>query len=302
LFQQRTIGGRITCRGVGLHSGEPVSIALRPAPPDTGVVFERRQDDRTVSISARPESISASANATTLSADGLSVATVEHLLAALRCRGVDNVVVEVDGPELPVMDGSAASFDYLIRDAELAVQPAVRALLVVRRPLVCRDGERTIRIEPAGTFHISYAIDFPHPAIGRQELEIRDLTPGVFESELSRARTFGFLDQVEGLRRAGLARGASLDNTVVLDAHGVMNEGGLRWRDEFVRHKVLDLVGDLALLGHPIRGHVQVERGGHALHHALVAALTETPDAWKLVPGSVAAAPGGGPAEYVAPI
>lgn len=280
---QRTIAEKIACRGLGLHSGEPVGFRLSPAAPGTGVVFICCNAGTETEIPARDEFVSASANATTLAKDGASVMTVEHLLAALSARGVDNVRVEVDGPEIPATDGSAASFDSLLRDVGLCDQGGSRRVLEVRRGVGYADGSRSIQIEPALGFGIFYAVDFRHPAIGRQVLEIDDLTPARFEAEIAHARTFGFLDQVEALRGAGFARGACLDNTVVLDASGVMNEGGLRWPDEFVRHKVLDLVGDLALLGYPVRGRIRVERGGHAIHHALLRILREQPDAWTLV-------------------
>jgi UDP-3-O-[3-hydroxymyristoyl] N-acetylglucosamine deacetylase len=302
LFKQRTIAEKITCTGIGLHTGAPVELTLVPALAGTGVVFASRQGDRVVEIPATREHLSSTANATSLSAGGATVGTVEHLLAALRSLGVDNVRVEIDGPEVPVMDGSAASFDYLIRTAGLFTQPEQRSALVVRRRVAWADGLRSICFEPSKGLRISYAVDFEHPTIGRQEFEVPEVTPHFFESELARARTFGFLDQVDALRRAGLARGGSLLNTVVLDESGVINEGGLRWPDEFVRHKVLDLLGDLALLGHPLRAHVHVERGGHALHHAGVAKLLAQPDAWKLVGEEPPRAPGGEPAEYLAPI
>jgi UDP-3-O-[3-hydroxymyristoyl] N-acetylglucosamine deacetylase len=246
------------------------------------VVFVCHRGHDLVEIPARPEFVSSTANATTLSKDGASVSTVEHLLATLRCLGVDNVRVEVEGPEVPVMDGSAAYFDDLLRTVGSVAQSEPRRALVLKKPLVVADGSQSIRIEPADTLCVSYALDFEHPAIGRQEHEIRDLTARVFQSELAGARTFGFLDEVDSLRRAGLAGGASLENTVVLDDTGVMNPDGLRWPNEFVRHKVLDLLGDLALTGHPIRGHIRVERGGHALHHKLLAELQAKPDAWQL--------------------
>lgn len=308
MSQQRTIAEKIACTGTGLHSGEPVELTLSPAQAGTGIVFVCRlgtsdgDGDRVVEIPARDEFVSSTANATTLSKDGGRVATVEHLLAALRAGGVDNVRVQVDGPEIPAMDGSAASFDYLIRTAGLFVQREPRSVLRIRRPVCYADGLRSIRIEPAKTFRISYAVDFEHPAIGRQELEIGDLTAACFERELACARTFGFLEEVDALRRAGLARGASLANTVVLDDRGVMNEGGLRFPDEFVRHKALDLLGDLALLGHPIQGHVRVERGGHSIHRALLRELRAHPEAWRLVASEAPSSPGGIPAEYVSPI
>jgi UDP-3-O-[3-hydroxymyristoyl] N-acetylglucosamine deacetylase len=232
------------------------------------------------------------------------VGTVEHLLAVLACRGVDNVRVEVDGPEIPVMDGSAEPFDYLIRSTGTIAQPVPRRVIRIRRPVEVvdpGDPRRRLRIEPARRFSVSYSVDFDHPVIGRQCLEVADVTPTFFQAELARARTFGFLAQVDALRRVGLARGASLANTVVLDDEGVMNEGGLRWADEFVRHKLLDLLGDLALLGHPVRGHVHVERGGHGLHLALLRELCARTDAWKLVGEPAPAPPVGVPTDSVAP-
>ena len=314
--KQRTIAARITCTGIGLHTGEPVSLALAPAADDTGIVFVRRHAGRSVEIPARPENVSSTANATSLSApcpgldtgasgEQTSVGTVEHLLAVLSCRGVDNVRVEVDGPEVPMMDGSAEPLDFLVRSVGLAFQPAPRRAIRIRRPVEVvdpGDARRRVRIEPARRLSVSYSVDFDHPAIGRQCLAVPEVTAAYFQTELARARTFGFLEQVDGLRRAGLARGASLANTVVLDARGVLNPGGLRWADEFVRHKVLDLLGDLALLGHPVRGHVHAERAGHALHLALVRALRAQPDAWKLVDEPAGARSAGRHADPVAPV
>lgn len=288
--QQRTIAEKVECRGLGLHSGEPVGFQLLPAAPGTGVVFACRQAGDEVEIPALEEFVRASTNATRLAREGASVLTVEHLLAVLAARGVDNARVEVDGPEIPAMDGSGAPFDRLLQGVGLSPQAGSRRVLEIRRAVGYADGPRWIRIEPATGFGVSYAVDFTHPAIGRQTLEIDDLTPARFETEIAPARTFGFLDEVEALRHAGFARGAGLGNTVVLDARGVMNEGGLRWPDEFVRHKVLDLVGDLALLGCPVRGHVHVERGGHAIHHALLRVLREQPEAWALVSEDAASA------------
>jgi len=279
---QHTIAEKVSCTGVGLHSGAPVQVTLTPARAGSGIVFVRSDRGEPVEIPARPEQVRSTRLATTLGQGEARVGTVEHLLAALYGLGIDNVRVEVDGPELPVMDGSAAPFVYLIRSAGIHPQRAPRPLLRVRRPVVVRDGAQSASVEPARRFRVSYAVEFAHPAIGRQELEVEAPDVDRFERELSRARTFGFLEEVEGLRRAGFARGGSLANTVVLDARGVMNPEGLRWRDEFVRHKVLDLFGDLALLGMPIQGRVRIERGGHSLHQKLVCALLEQRDAWRL--------------------
>lgn len=277
---QRTIAEKVSCTGIGLHSGAPVELSLHPARAHTGIVFERTDGGVPVDVPARPENVTATLNATTLGRGGTSVGTVEHLLAALYGLGIDNVRVEINGPEVPVMDGSAASFVYLIRQAGIFEQDAPRRVLRVREPLEMSDGLKRIRIEPASSLRITYAVDFMHPSIGQQSVAELELVNGTFEAELGRARTFGFLHEVEALWRAGLARGGSLENTIVLDEAGVMNPEGLRWGDEFVRHKMLDLVGDLALLGMPIHGHVIVERGGHALHQQLVAELANRAAAW----------------------
>jgi UDP-3-O-[3-hydroxymyristoyl] N-acetylglucosamine deacetylase len=260
----------------------PVRLELSPARPGTGIVFVRSDAARPVEIPARASGVRSTRFATTLGSGDASVATVEHLLAALYGLSIDNVRISVDGPEVPVMDGSAASFVYLIRSAGVRVQPAPRAVLRVLEPIEIEECGRRIRIEPARGLRISYTVDFAHPAIGRQVLELGALNARRFESEISSARTFGFLRDVRALWNAGLARGGSLDNTVLLDEARVVNPDGLRWPDEFVRHKALDLVGDLALLGVPIDGHVKVECGGHALHHRLVVEMLERPRAWRL--------------------
>lgn len=283
MFRQRTIAEKITCAGMGLHSGEPVQLTMFPALADSGIVFVRQAAGRAVEIPAQLENVASTANAMTLEREGVSVGTVEHLLAALRTLGVDNVRIELDGPEVPVMDGSSASFTYLIRSAGLFVQPQPRSILVIRRPLEYSDGQRSIRVEASRRFRVSYVVDFDHPGIGRQELRVPEMTASYFEAEIARARTFGFLHEVRALWSAGMARGGSTRNTVLLDSDGVVNPGGLRWPDEFVRHKILDLLGDLALLGHPIQGHVEVERGGHALHRALMEKIRANPSAWNLV-------------------
>jgi UDP-3-O-[3-hydroxymyristoyl] N-acetylglucosamine deacetylase len=278
---QHTIAETVSCLGTGLHSGVPVHLTLRPAPADSGVVLVRTDRGRSVEIRAHPSAVRSTRLATTLGS-GATVGTVEHLFAALFGLGVDNVRVEVDGSELPIMDGSAAPFVYLLRAAGIRAQPAARPVLRLRRPLEVRDGERSIRIEPARSFRVSYAVEFDHPLVGRQQYRLDSFEPEHFEREISPARTFGFLRDVHTLWRSGLARGGSLDNTLVLDEAGVVNRDGLRWPDEFVRHKVLDLLGDLALLGMPIRGHIRVERGGHSLHQQLVAAIVANPDSWRV--------------------
>ena len=280
LVYQQTIAEKVSCTGVGLHSGAPTQLVLHPARAGEGVSFVRTDTGSRAETPARASEVTSTRLATTLGRGDASVRTVEHLLAACYGLGIDNVRVEVDGPELPVMDGSAAPFVYLIRSAGVFRQRAPRRVLRMRRPLEVRDGDRSVRIEPARDFRVTYAVDFEHPAIRRQEICLSPLDPARFEREIAAARTFGFLQDVRALWEAGLARGGSLDNTVLLDEVRVVNPQGLRWPDEFVRHKVLDLCGDLALLGMPIAGHVHVERGGHALHQQLVAAILERPETW----------------------
>ncbi|MCP5041725.1 MAG: UDP-3-O-acyl-N-acetylglucosamine deacetylase [bacterium] len=282
MIQQRTLAEKISCTGLGLHTGAPVKLSLHPARVDAGIRFVRRHGDALCETPAHWDAVASTVNATTLGeADG-RISTVEHVLAALYALGVSNALVEVDGPEIPVMDGSAASFVHLIRTAGVYDQHEPQPVLQVRRKLELEAGERKISIEPARHLEIVYRLDFAHPAIGRQEFAVDRLRPAIFEVEVSRARTFGFLADVEAMRRAGLARGGSLANTVVLDDRGVMNPGGLRYPDEFVRHKVLDLIGDLALVGFPVQGRICVERGGHSLHHRLVCELVRRTDAWNL--------------------
>jgi UDP-3-O-[3-hydroxymyristoyl] N-acetylglucosamine deacetylase len=284
--QQQTLAEKVSCTGTGLHGGVPVHITLSPARAGSGIVFVRCDRGRAIEIPAQAARVTSTRLATTLGSGDAGLRTVEHLLAALYGLGIDNVRVHVDGPELPVMDGSAASFVYLIRSAGIFVQREPRAVLRVLEPLEIDEGIRRIRIEPGRGLRISYAVDFAHPAIRRQQLEIDALDPRRFESEIAPARTFGFLRDVHPMWSAGLAKGGSLQNTVLLDDERVLNAEGLRWPDEFVRHKVLDLLGDLALLGVPIEGHIQVECGGHALHHRLVTTLLERPRLWSLkVPG-----------------
>lgn len=285
MYQQRTLAEKVSCTGLGLHTGAPVRLKLHPARVDAGIRFVRRGAQATHEIVANPHAVSATSFATTLGHGDASVSTVEHLLAALYAMGVSNATIEVDGPEVPVMDGSAASFVHLIKSAGVYEQHEPQPAIRIDKTIEWSDGDRCISISPARHFQISYAIDFAHPVIGAQHFELDRLKPTSFEEEVARARTFGFLEDVNAMRRAGLARGGSLANTVVLDAAKVMNPGGLRFRDEFVRHKVLDLIGDLSLLGKPIHGHVRVSRGGHATHHELVLEILRREDAWSLQGG-----------------
>lgn len=281
-MRQHTIAEKVSCTGEGLHSGAAVEVVLRPARANSGIVFVRMDIDPGLEVPAHAASLASTYFATTLRRGAVTVGTVEHILSALYGLGIDNVRVEIDGPELPVMDGSAAGFVSLLRSAGLFQQREQRRTIQIIRPIVVTENDRSIRIDPAPAFRVSYAIDFSHPAIGRQQLKLDSIDADRFASEIAGARTFGFLREVDSLRAAGLALGGTLDNTIVLDDYSVMNQGGLRWPDEFVRHKILDLFGDLAILGSWLRGHVQVEKGGHTLHQRLVSAILANPDSWRL--------------------
>ncbi len=257
-------------------------MTLLPAPADQGIIFVRTDLPDRPEIPARLENINGAIQATTLAAHGVSMGTVEHIMAALSGSGVDNLTVEVQGPELPIMDGSAAPFLLMINAVGTRPQDKLRQAIRIKKPIRVSDGERTIEIRPSDSPKVSCSIEFDHILLQSQEMSV-ELTPATFGREISRARTFGFLDDVEKLRRAGLARGGSLDNSIVLDRFKVLNAGGLRFEDEFVRHKILDLVGDLALLGKPILGHVKAFKTGHSLNHQMVRRIQDSPDCWELV-------------------
>jgi UDP-3-O-[3-hydroxymyristoyl] N-acetylglucosamine deacetylase len=254
-------------------------LTLRPAAPEQGIVF--RRTDIGVEIPATLESLARLDHATTLSRDGVSIDTVEHLLSALGALGVDDVLVEVDGPEVPILDGSAAPFVILIHEAGLRPLAVHRRYLKILKPVEVVRGAKLIRLTPADHFQVSYTIGFDHPLLQHQAASFR-VTPEVFAEQIAPARTFGFLREVETLRRNGLALGGSLENAIVIGESGVLNNK-LRFDDEFVRHKVLDVIGDLSLLGHPVIGHLEAVKAGHALHAALAQKLVATPEAWALV-------------------
>ena len=287
MSEEQTIAREFSLEGPGLHTGETARVTLRPASPGHGVVFVRPGSTAPVRIPARVEYVSSTRNATTLAAGEVAVSTVEHLLAALWAAGIDDVEIDVEGSEVPVLDGSAQPFAAALRHAGRRGSGRTRRQWRLNRKVEVDLGERRICAEPADRLALSYVVDYAHPAIGRQEIALDVIDPEVFEVELAPARTFGFLADVEALRAAGLARGGSLENTIVLGDRDVLNPGGLRFPDEFVRHKVVDLLGDLSLLGGGLCARVSVERGGHALHRALVAALREEPGAgeWIVAPG-----------------
>ena len=281
MIYQTTLQSSIHCSGTGLHTGTEVCLTLRPAPAGAGIVFVRTDIRETVSIKAEMRSVSASTFATTLENRGVSIATVEHLLAAFSGLGIDNAIVEVDGPEIPIMDGSAAPFVSLIKDAGIAQQDQYREYLVIREPMRMTEGERWVELCPAANLRISCTVDFDHPLISRQSYQVA-FNGTTFQKEISPARTFGFLNDVAELRAKGYALGGSLENAVVVGDGGVLNTEGLRFPDEFVRHKILDLIGDFSLLGHPLIGHVTAYKSGHAMNHRLLRELLARLDCWQI--------------------
>jgi UDP-3-O-[3-hydroxymyristoyl] N-acetylglucosamine deacetylase len=282
LIKQTTIAATVEASGLGLHTAVPVRLRLRPAPPDAGYIFVRTDLDD-FEIPASVELIAHCSYATTLMRTGVMLSTVEHLLSALRGLGVDNVYAEVDNLELPIMDGSADDFAAMILRAGITEQPAARRALRVRRAVAVEQGNRRVSVEPHEGFEIDCTIDFKHPLIGVQHMRFDALDPESFLREISPARTFGFTEEIEALRRANLIRGGSLDNAIVLTPDGMLNETPLRRADEFVRHKILDIIGDLALLGMPLVGLVRAERSGHLLHAALMSKLLRDESAWEIV-------------------
>jgi len=280
LGQQHTLASEVSLSGIGLHTGVTVNVRLRPAPVHTGVVFKRIDLDG-FTIEAQSRHVARVSYATSLMKKGVLISTTEHLLSALAGLGIDNAIVEIDNLELPIVDGSALPFVKLIRQAGLRPQRARRAYARILKPLEISEGAKRIAIYPSETFAVSYSIAFPHPVIGAQSL---DFTPNAssYEANVAPARTFGFLAEVEMLLKSGLVKGGSLENVVVLDEERVMNPEGLRFPDEFCRHKILDLIGDVSLFGHPLIGHVVAERAGHAMHAQLVSQLLRQKDCWAL--------------------
>jgi UDP-3-O-[3-hydroxymyristoyl] N-acetylglucosamine deacetylase len=293
MHQQRTLRRPISCAGIGLHSGKKVTLSLKPAAADSGIRF-RRSDLGGQEVPATVDHVGGINHATGLMRDTVSVDTVEHLLAAFVSLGVDNAVVELSSPEVPIMDGSAAPFIYLIQEAGIKPLSSPRRYLKVLRPISLSRGDKRIALYPSDHFKVTYSIAFDHPMLRHQSRTIR-LTEESFVEEIAPARTFGFLEEVEMMRQQGLALGGSLENAIVIGDTGVLNNA-LRFDDEFVRHKILDVIGDMALVGHPIIGHLVAHRGGHALHTQFAAHVLEERESWTLVeapgtdePASVAA-------------
>lgn len=276
-MKQQTIKKEISCSGIGLHSGQKVSLTLKPADEDTGIVFSHNGPAGSRMLSVNPHTVTSTELATTIGTEDTRISTVEHLLAALSGLGIDNIQIDVEGRELPIMDGSAASFVFLIRSAGIRKQRKNKNIMAVTKPLMFKEGNRWISVTPHNGLRIKYIIDFDHPMVGRQSFQF-DHDPQKFIGSLAKARTFGFLRDVEKLQSIGLALGGSLDNAVVLDEYGVVNPGGMRFSDELVRHKVLDFMGDIALLGTSLWGSFEVHCSGHAFNNSFLRFLDQNKD------------------------
>jgi len=290
VLRQRTIKALVRTEGVGLHSGQRVELVLRPAAPETGIVFRRTDLAVPVEIRAQADRVTDTRMASTLTAapaDGgaaVRVATVEHLMSALAGLGIDNLYVDVTAPEIPILDGSAGSFVFLVQSVGIVEQAAPKRFIRVERPIEIRDGDKWARLEPHFGFKLRFSIDFGHPAIDAtvQEVEV-DFARHSYVAEIARARTFGFVQDVEALRAHGLAQGGSLNNAIVMDEYRVLNSDGLRSDDEFVKHKILDAMGDLYLIGHPLLAAYRAHKSGHAMNNQLLQALLADQAAWSWV-------------------
>jgi len=284
MIKQRTLKNVIRATGVGLHTGDKVYLTLRPAAPDSGIVFRRVDLDSPVDIPAKAENVGDTRLSTTLVKDGVRISTVEHLLSAFAGLGIDNAYVDVSAAEVPIMDGSAGPFVFLIQSAGVEEQNVAKRFIRIKRPVEVQEGDKTARFEPFNGFKVSFGIDFDHPAMSTESRRsVIDFSSTSFVKEVSRARTFGFLRDIETLRDNGLALGGSMDNAIVVDDFRVLNEDGLRYEDEFVKHKILDAIGDLYLLGHSLIGAFSGYKSGHELNNRLLKALIAQPDAWEEV-------------------
>jgi UDP-3-O-[3-hydroxymyristoyl] N-acetylglucosamine deacetylase len=284
MLKQRTLRSSITTKGVGLHTGARVELGLHPGAVDSGIVFRRTDLGAPVEIAARADRVGDTRLSSTLAGGGASVSTVEHLMSALAGLGIDNLRVDVAGPEIPIMDGSAAPFVYLLQSAGIVEQAAPKKFIRVRSPVEVTDGDKWARFSPYDGFRLDFTIDFPHPVFGSENRHVViDFAEHSYVKEVARARTFGFMQDVEAMRSAGLALGGSLQNAIVLDETRVLNSEGLRYENELVKHKVLDAIGDLYLLGHPLIGEYAAFKPGHGLNNALARALLQRGEAFEVV-------------------
>lgn len=279
-LRQRTIAKPVSCSGVGVHSGKKVNLTIKPAPVNHGIKFKRKDLPESPSISAHFNMVVDTSLATVIGHDGFIVSTIEHLMATFSGLSIDNALVEIDAYEMPIMDGSAGPFTSLIKEAGIVEQTDPRCFFVIKKPIELKKDGKSVGIYPSSTYKISCTIEYDHPLIRRQSYAI-DVLGEIFEREISRARTFGFLHEVEYLKRYGLARGGSLDNAVVIDKHDIINQDGLRYPDEFVRHKILDCIGDFSLLGMPLLGHVVLNKSGHTFNHAFLKEFFAKKESWE---------------------
>ena len=278
--KQRTMARPVGCSGIGLHSGKPVTLKIKPAPVNHGIQFKRTDLQDSPCIPALFNRVVDTSLATVLGHEGFIVSTIEHLMASLAGLSIDNALVELDAYEVPVMDGSAGEFTSMITAAGIKTQDGPRYAFVIKKPIVLEEDEKSVAIYPSTHFRITYTIDFDHPLIKRQSrsLNVSDKT---FATDISRARTFGFLKDMEYLQRFGFAKGGSLDNAIVMDKQGIVNDGGLRYADEFVRHKILDCIGDFSLLGMPVLGHIVIQKSGHSFNHAFLKNFFSQKSSWE---------------------
>jgi UDP-3-O-[3-hydroxymyristoyl] N-acetylglucosamine deacetylase len=279
-LQQRTLAQPGSCEGVGIHSGRAVTVTIKPAPPNHGIRFVRTDLQEAPSVTAHFSRVVDTSLATVIGADGCIVSTIEHLMASLSGLAIDNAVIELTGYEMPIMDGSAGPFVDLIQSCGVVEQDVPRCFFVVNAPITIQEGDRAVILQPSSEFKISCTIEYEHPLIKTQMYSL-SITAETFAAEIARARTFGFLYEYENLKRFGLARGGSLDNVVVIDGDQILNDGGLRFRDEFVRHKMLDCIGDFSLLGMPLLGHVILRKSGHAFNHAFLNKFFAEKESWQ---------------------
>lgn len=284
MIRQRTLKNPIRATGIGLHSGQKIQLVLTPAPPNHGITFTRTDLTPPQTIIAKAENVGDTTLSTSLWLDGVSVSTVEHLLSAMAGLGIDNVRVEVDGPEVPLMDGSAGPFVFLIQSAGIFEQDAPKKFIRILKEVRVEMGDKYALFRPFNGFKVAFSIEFDHPAFVNRPVSTEiDFSSSSFVKEVSRARTFGFLHEIEYLRSRGLALGGSLENAIVVDKYNVLNQDGLRYEDEFVKHKVLDAIGDLYLLGYSLIGEFRAHKSGHALNNLLLRQLLKQEDAWETV-------------------
>ena len=280
---QRSIKNEVSAVGVGLHSGKKVRIVLKPAKENSGIIFKRIDTKIPVEIKVQPQAVKETRLSSTIGKDKFKISTVEHLMSALSASGIDNILIEADGSEIPIMDGSSISFIYLIKSAVIHEQSKFKKFAVIKDLIEVKDGEKFAKFEPYDGFLVDFTIDFPHPAIKEENSRVEiDFFKDSYESHISRARTFGFMQEVEYLRSNGLAQGGSLDNAIVLGEYKILNEDGLRYADEFVRHKILDAIGDLYMIGMPIIGKFTAYKSGHELNNKLLKLMLEQKSKWAI--------------------